>query len=80
MGYTLAKDLQEKVEKLVCSKDWDPEQATPIPDADGFVLVKHGTQAFHERMADRSIFKIPVSIQRISSGAKVNVLCYVCTK
>ncbi len=80
MGFSLSKDLQDKVLKLVSSKEWDPEQATPIPDGDGFVLVKHDTDAFRERMAAKGVFMIPVEVEGTSDGVRVKILCFVCTK
>jgi hypothetical protein len=80
MGFSLSKSLEEAVVKLVNAKDWDQEQATPIPNSPGFVLVKQGSQAFHERMAAKGIFMIPVQLGEKSCGAEVPLLCYVCTK
>jgi hypothetical protein len=80
MGFSLSKRLEEEVVKLVNSKDWDPEQATPIPNSPGFMLVKHGTNAFHERMAAKGIFMMPVQLGDKSCVGEVPLLCYVCTK
>lgn len=80
MGFSLSKHLQDEVLKLVSSKEWDPEQATPIPDTPGMVLVKHGTMAFQERMASKGVFMIPVEVEVTSDGVRVKILCFVCTQ
>jgi hypothetical protein len=79
-GFTLSADLQDKVVQMVSSADWNPETATEIPDSNGMVLVKCGSAAFHERRAAKGIFMIPVSMTGTSCGAKVELLCFVCTK
>ena len=80
MGFSLAKNLEEEVVKLVNSKDWDPELATPIPDTPGMVLVKHGSKAFLERQAAEGIFMIPLQLVDKSCGVEVKLLSFVCTK
>lgn len=80
MGFSLSKHLQDEVLKVVSAKEWDPEQATPIPDTPGMVLVKHGTKAFQERMASKGVFMIPVTVKVMSEGMEVESLCFVCTK
>ena len=80
MGFDLAKDVKEEVLKIVNSKDWDSEQATPIPNSDGLVLVKNGSQAFLERKGAEGVIMIPVQFIDRSAGAEVELLCFVCTK
>ena len=80
MGFSLSKNLEEEVVKLVNSKDWDPELATPLPDTPGMVLVKYGSKACLERKAAKGVFMIPVQLIDRSGGDEVTLLCFVCTK
>lgn len=77
MGFTLSESMEAAVKALVNSKDWDPEQATPIPDSGGMVLVKRGTKAFLERVDAGHVFMIPVKLKSQLDGE--TLLCFVCT-
>jgi len=80
MGFTLAKDMQERVLEIVRAKDWDQEEARVIPGADGMVLVKEDSKAFFERKAEKGVFMIPVRIKGMSSGVEAERVFFVCTK
>jgi hypothetical protein len=80
MGFKLSKDIQEKVVAIVSAKNWDQEQAVPIPDADGMILVKEGSPAFLDRKGNDEIFMIPVKMKGMSSGVEVELNLFVCTK
>jgi hypothetical protein len=80
MGFTLSKDLQDKVIQMVSSPDWDEEAAAVLPDCEGMVLVKSGTKAFHERLGTKGIFMIPVTMSGVANGVPGELRCYVCTR
>ena len=79
MGFSISTRVQEKIMELVSQEGWDPEGATPIPDCNGLVLVKFNSKAFHERMNNRGIFKIPFTLNGTIDGNPVEMKLFVCT-
>ncbi len=79
MGFTLAGDITVKVTTMARTMGTSDE-AVVIPDTNNQVLVRLGSRAFHERMKDTTIFKIPVRLKTVIGGVETEELFFVCTK
>jgi len=81
MGFQLSSFMQKQVLELVRADDWDPEseEARLIPNADGMVLVKHGSKAYLERRNALGIFTIPVTLVSTVGTEKIKMVLCVCS-
>lgn len=80
MGFSVSRRIVEKVLQIVNATKWDDlADVTPIPDANGLVLVKAESQAFFERKEEKGVFLIPLTLQG-SEEDEPDLNFFVCTK
>ena len=81
MGLHISSFLQKQIMELVHADDWDPESeaARLIPNADGMVLVKHGSKAYLERKSAPGIFMIPITLVSTVGAKEIKMLFCICS-